>query len=137
MIKILPYPLTPCWVKGQIFKFCNNSVICQYFLLKFHMQTEVQKYETYQTCFLSKVPTPWVDLGGGVKRSKFNFQNMVMMHIKLKGIWYAATLKQTLSPQSPPSPHPDPGGGSLVQFFFQNMVMLYIKLNGTTIAATW
>ena len=28
--------------KGQIFKFRNNSVSCHYFLLKFHMQTEIQ-----------------------------------------------------------------------------------------------
>ena len=30
------------------------------------------------------------------------FQNMVMMHIKLKGIWYAAPWKQTFCPQSLP-----------------------------------
>ena len=69
--------------------------------------------------FLIKGPHP---LGGlrewGQKVKIQFFQNMVMMHIKLKGIWYAATWKQT---------------------FFQNIVMceLYIKLNGTTIAATW
>ena len=31
------------------------------------------------------------DPGDGVKRSKFNLQNMVMLHIKLKGITNAAT----------------------------------------------
>ena len=31
MFKILPHPLTPCGVNSQIFKVCNNSVICQYF----------------------------------------------------------------------------------------------------------
>ena len=36
-------------VKGRIFKFRYNSVRCQYFLRKFRIQTEVQKYETYQT----------------------------------------------------------------------------------------
>ena len=43
VIKILPHPLTPSvGVKGQIFKFRNNSVSRQYFLLKFRMQTEEQ-----------------------------------------------------------------------------------------------
>ena len=32
-------------------------------------------------------PDPWV----GVKRSNFHFQNMAMLHIKLKGIRNAAT----------------------------------------------
>ena len=42
-IKILPHFPDPLGgVKGQIFKFRNNSVSSQYVLLKFRMQTEVQ-----------------------------------------------------------------------------------------------
>ena len=36
-------------------------------------------------------PSP-TDPGNVVSRSKFNFQNMFMLHIKLKGITNAATL---------------------------------------------
>ena len=36
-------------------------------------------------------PTPRVDLGDGVETKIQLFQNMVMLHIKLKGIKLAAT----------------------------------------------
>ena len=42
VIKILPQLSDPLGSgKGQIFKFHNNPVNYQYFLLKFRMQTEV------------------------------------------------------------------------------------------------
>ena len=59
------------------------------------------------------------------QKVRFNFfQNMVMLHIKLKGITNAATWYQIFCPQTP-----DPGGGVKIQNF-QNMVMLFIKLKG-------
>ena len=59
VIKFLTHSPDPlAGVKGQIFKFCNNSVSCQYFLPKFRMQTEVQycRYKTYQTGLLFEGP---------------------------------------------------------------------------------
>ena len=35
--------------KGQIFKFRNNSVSCQYFYGSFACRQRYNKYETYQT----------------------------------------------------------------------------------------
>ena len=50
-------------------------------------------------------------LGEGSIGSKDNFfQNTVMLQIKLEGIIYSATLKQTFCMQTP-----DPGGGSIGQ----------------------
>ena len=41
--KILPHPPDPLvGNRGQIFKFHTNSLSCQYFLMKFGMQAEVQ-----------------------------------------------------------------------------------------------
>ena len=49
---------------------------------------------------LPATPTP--NPGCWVKSSKFNFfQNMVLLHIKLKGITNAVTWKQLFCPQSP------------------------------------
>ena len=49
---------------------------------------------------------PWVDLGGGVKGKIKLFQNMVMLHIKLKGITGAATCNMVanIMPADPPDP---------------------------------
>ena len=48
---------------------------------------------------------PWVDLGGGVKGKIKDFQNMVMLHIKLKGITGVATCNMVanIMPADPPS----------------------------------
>ena len=40
---------------------------------------------------LSADRSPLTDPGGGVKRSKLTFLDMIMLHIKLKGITNAAT----------------------------------------------
>ena len=79
---------------------------------------------------------PWVDLGGGVKGKIKLFQNMVMLHIKLKGITGAATCNMVanIMPTDPPL---DPGGQKVKIQLFQNMVILHIKLKAITNAATW
>ena len=62
------------------------------------------------------------------------FQNLVMLHIKLKGITNALTRQQILCLQIPltTSPHPGDAVNRSKFNFFQNMVMLHIKLNGIT-----
>ena len=95
-----------------------------------------QPHVAYQINKLKGITNAALDLGDGVNRSKVNFfriQNMVMLHIRLKGI-----IKNLLqSPPPPdagvgvkiPSPPPDPGDGVKSQLF-QNMVMLHTRLKG-------
>ena len=83
------------------------------------------------------VSDPWVDLGGGVKGNIKLFQNMVMLHIKLKGITGATTCNMVANIM--PADPPDPGGQKQkvkIQLF-QNMVILHIKLKAITNAVTW
>ena len=55
---------------------------------------------------------PPPDPGGGGKKVELQLvRNMVMLHIKLKGITNAATWLQVCCPR-PPSHPPDPGVGS-------------------------
>ena len=72
VIKVLPHPPGP--LGGVKYSSFAITVSYQYFLLKFRMHTEVQKYETYQTQFPIQglCLTPWLDLGVGVKSSKLN-----------------------------------------------------------------
>ena len=67
------------------------------------------------------------------------FQNMVMLHIILKGNTNKATLKQIFCQQT--QPHPGDGDNISKVNFFQNMVMLLIKLMGirkcSNVVATW
>ena len=79
---------------------------------------------------------PWVDLGGGVKGKIKLFQNMVMLHIKLKGITGTATCNMVanIMPADPPT---DPGGQKVKIQLFQSMVMLHIILKAITNAVTW
>ena len=49
------------------------------------------KHISKQTFDGRPVSGPWTDLGGGVKGKIKLFQNIVMLHIKLKGITDAAT----------------------------------------------
>ena len=96
--------------------------------------------------------------GWGQKVKIRLFQNMVMLHIELKGIAHAATWWQILSPQTPPPPqymlqmvalttihrrHNAQRSRNVTgwdQKFkiqrFQNMIMLHIKLNEIANAAT-
>ena len=73
----------------------------------------------------------------GSKCSNATFQDMVMLHIKLKEITNAA-LCSNFCPQTPPTTLPIKGAGNKrSDKLFQNLVMLHIKLNGITNAATW
>ena len=83
---------------------------------------------------------PWVDLGGGVKGKIKLIQNMVMLHIKLKGITGAATCNMVaniMPADPPPPPPPRPWGQKVKIQLFQNMVILHIKLKAITNAVTW
>ena len=82
------------------------------------------------------VPGPWMDLGVGSKGQTELFQNMVMLHIKLKGITGAATWYQILCPHTPPPP-PDPGSQNVKIQVFQNRVMLHIQLKTIANAVIW
>ena len=83
------------------------------------------------------VSDPWVDLGGGVKGKIKLFQNMVMLHTKLKGITGAATCNMVANIMPADPPLPDPGGQKVKIQLFQNMVILHIKLKAITNAVTW
>ena len=50
---------------------------------------------------LRSVSDPWVDLGGGVKGKIKLFQNMVMLHIKLKGN-HRRSMVGSIMPADPP-----------------------------------
>ena len=74
-----------------------------FILIEVHMQTEIPKYETYQTgfYFYSLMPPPphpgWTL--GVVQRSKFKFfWNMDMLHIKLKKIAHASNMVENVNP---------------------------------------
>ena len=70
---------------------------------------------------------PWVDLGGGVKG--ILFQNMVMLHIKLKATGTATcNMVANIMPAEPPPPPPPPPTLGVKIQLFQNMVILRIKL---------
>ena len=69
-------------VKGQIIKFRNYSVSYQYFYCNFACRQRYNKYETYH---------PLDGLWGWDQKVKIQlFHNLVMMHIKSKGINNAA-----------------------------------------------
>ena len=78
---------------------------------------------------------PWVDLGGGVEGKIKLFQNMVMLHIKLKGITGAAACNMVANNMPADTPHP--GVQKVKIQLFQNMVILHIKLKAITNAVTW
>ena len=70
----------------------------------------------------------WVDLGGGAEAKIKPFQNMVMLHIKLKLTRLAARLKQIFCPQTHPRPR---GWGKKVKLYlFLKVFMLHIKFKG-------
>ena len=74
---------------------------------------------------------PLVDLGGWAEAKIQLFQNIVMLHIKLKGMRHG---RKYFAHRHPP---PRPLGGIKVKIqLFQNMVMLHIKLEGMKNAVT-
>ena len=102
--KNLPTPCPLGGVRGQTFKFCYNSVSCQYFYGNFACRQRYNKYETYQRWFSIEglCLTPWVDLGGRVKIQLF--QNTVMLHIKFNGITKCSNMVAIILPADPPPP---------------------------------
>ena len=85
------------------------------------MQTEVQKKLKHLKHVFDQRPEsdPLGGLRGlGQKVKNHLFQNMVMLHIKLKGIRYAATWKQTFCKQSLPPPPRPWGQGHKVKIYF-------------------
>ena len=129
MINILSHSPDPLsGVKGKLFKFLNNSVSCQYFLLKFRIQTKVQYYEKYQTISDQRPGLcPLNRLRGWIKRSTFNFfrtwsfciSNKMESQVHQHDIKYFAHIP----------PPPDTGDGVKGHnSIFQNMVMLHIIL---------
>ena len=96
------------------------------------------------------------------QKVRIQLQNMVMLHINLKGIMNAATRSQLFSPRPPPPPPPLPQtlrDGVKIHTFSENghvayqiketqmqqhcgqyfapTVLLHIKLKGIANAATW
>ena len=68
----------------------------------------------------------WVDLGGGAEAKIKLFQNMVMLHIKLKLTTLAAKWLAIFCPQTHPQSR---GWGQKVKLYlFLKVVMLHIKL---------
>ena len=100
VIKILlqsPDPLGK--VKGQVIKFCNE-VSCQYFTEIPHAdrgRIDMKHIKQYFSLRVWVRP-PWVDLEGGAETKIQLFQNIVMLHIKLKEMTYASTWKQIFCP---------------------------------------
>ena len=66
------------------------------------------------------------------------FQNMVMLHIKLKECYMQQHGNKNILAAEPPPPSPSHPGGQKVKIrLFQNMVLLHIKLKEIMNAATW
>ena len=66
------------------------------------------------------------------------FQNMIMLHIKLKGT--TSNLVANILPADPPSSPPppsDPRGEKGQSQLYQNTVMSHIKFKGIMKALTW
>ena len=75
-----------------------------------------------------------MDLGGGAEVKIKLFQNMVMLHIKLK----LMHLQQHGSKYFAHRHILDPGEGQKVKLYlFLKVVILHIKLKLMTLAATW
>ena len=90
--------------------------------------------------YFARRPPP-LTLGWSQKVKIHFFQNMVMLHIKLKGITKCSNMVANILPADPPThthTHDPRGWGQKVKIqLFQNMVMLLIKLKGISNAASW
>ena len=94
-VKVLPHPpLTP--PKGSKVKYLNlaitkASVNIFAEILHAGKATIDMKHIKWDLSLKAWVPAPGVDLGGGAEAKIKLFQNMVMLHIKLKLTMLAAT----------------------------------------------
>ena len=90
VIQFYPPPPDPLGgVKSQIFKCRNNSLSCQYFLLKFRMQTDVQWNISNGILVRRPGPGPLGELSGWGRCQNSFFHKIVVLHIKLKGMMHA------------------------------------------------
>ena len=97
-LKFYPIPLTPKMESKVKYLNFALTLLSIFLYCNFACRQGYNTYKTYQTWFLIEGlgPTPWVDIGGGVK---------------LKGIRYAATWKQIFWLQTPLPLDPNPGVG--------------------------
>ena len=139
-----PPPTLRVGPKGQ------NSTYSEYGPVAYQIKGKDACSNMVETIFcLQSPPPPTLGVGPKGQNSTFSeqlFQNMVMLHIKLKGnyacsnmeanilITHAATWKQIFLPADP---HWGWGQNVKIQLF-QNMVMLHsCTLNGIMKAAAW
>ena len=78
-------------------KFAIIQLVLSIFT-EIHMQTEIPRYETYQSRFyLRSLPAPWVNLRGWTEVKIQVFWNMEMLPIKLK-IAHASNMVANVNP---------------------------------------
>ena len=106
--------------KGQ------NSIFTEHYHIKLNRFTNAETW--HQILCSHTFSHPHWTLGWGEKVKIQVFENMVMLHIELKGIAKAATCKY-FGRRSPSPFRPQ-------KSTFQNIVVLHIKLEGITNTAT-
>ena len=94
--------------------------------------SNIRKWHMHQhgTKYFAKRSPPWT-LGCGQKVKIQLYQNMVMLHIKLKGMTNAATRRHIFCPYT----HPRPLGGVKGQNIFLKGVMLHYHCFGMELGA--
>ena len=99
-----------------------------------YMESQMQQHGSKHFAHRPPPPPPPPHPSERVHRSKFNFENMVMLHIKLTGITeYRNMIANVLLAKLPPPPRIL--GQKVKIQLFQNNVRLHIKLKGITNAA--
>ena len=92
LIKILPHPLVGSKVKYLNFTITQSVVNILFTEISHADRNTINKKHLNVIFYRRPVPDALGGLRVGVKTLKFIvFQNMVMLHIKLKGIWNSAT----------------------------------------------
>ena len=119
---------------GSKVKYLNFAITLAFvniFYWNFPWRQRYNKYETYQTWFSIQGlgPTPLVDLGGGVKRSKFNFSEHGHVAYQIKGNQVCSNMVANilivdLYP-SPPLPNPKTAYQIIGKKVCSNMVSKY------------
>ena len=95
----------------------------QFFSVHGHVTYQIKENHKCSNMVANILPADTLDPGDGVNRSKFNFKNMVMLHINLKGITICSSMVANILPADPyPTTPPRPWGLShlvKVQLFFR------------------
>ena len=92
--KFYPTPLTPPKrSKVKYFNFAITQAIVNIFAEILHADSAAvnMKHIEWDSSIKARVRVRWVDLRGGAEAKIKIFQNMVMLHIKLKLMTLAAT----------------------------------------------